>query len=1295
MLDSRLHNMFKIFFSILFLLCFSLANAETINISWTQDKTTGIFSFANESRLEDYKTLPFYCYTKVFNKKIKGFDYTLEVIETKELSKEEIVYFSLGTPSEKRIEKKEISIARNEGVASVLFSAIYKNSNNQWVKIIKAEIEINSVIFEESSFAKASPYKNGNSSVLSNGRWYKMSITNTGIYKIDKKFLQSMGINPTEVNPKNIRIYGSGGMLPEQVSKQKYFDLPELAIYVEGENDGVFNDNDYILFYAVGPHTWSYDNSKQTYRHQSHYFADASHYFLSFDLGSGKRIGTQAEDIGTPTDSVSTFDDYAFYEKDEVNLNKTGRIWFEKPLSISTTEKNYSFNFVNADLNTPMELNVEFATRSTQKSGNTVSFLLNNSTNVKTFTNLNAIIANSEGDYADPTTSWKNNFSPSSSSFNITMKYALPLNEAECWLNYIEVIAKKNLVLSSTPTLFRNVSTVKANGITKYKIAGVNSSTKIWDVTNPFNVLEQQFTVNGSNASFIQKADTLKEYALFSSQSFSTPSFVAQISNQDIHSAFPIDYVIVAPSEFLSAANMLADYHKSNSGLSVLVVTPEQVYNEFSSGTKDISAIRNMMRYFYSSATSNNELPKYLLLFGDASYDYKARTGLGGDYVPTFESYEYLSITDSYASDDYFGYLDNNEGVSSSDKVDIGIGRIPVSSASQATAIAKKIIDYASSGTQITSEYPSVTPTLKSGFGDWRNKIVFIGDDGSDPHQYVDYMEHVNGGESSSNKVKNLDSNLNHQKIYFDAYKKEFSAAGGRYPEVEKAIAEVMNNGALIVHYIGHGGEAGWADERVLTIPNINQWNNYNTLPFFVTATCEFSRFDDPQRISGGELAFLNEKGGVMGQLTTSRLVYGNSNLNMTGKFYDSLLANNAITKPTLGTAIMKAKQTAGPGTFNNNRKFYLMGDPAMKLAFPENKIVLNKINQVAVNSGKDTIKALMKVTVEGEIQNQGNQLLSSYNGVLYTTIYDKKQSTKTSNNINKDSVPYSFQNSVLYKGKASIVNGIFSFEFIAPKDINYSFGNGRISLYAANQNEDAAGYYEGVTIGGNSNAGITDNKGPEIRLFMNDSSFVYGGLTDENPKIYALIYDESGINTTGNAIGHDLQAILDNISTKPYNLNSSYEADINSYQRGKVQYQLSDLTEGTHQLSLKVWDVNNNSSTAATEFVVSNSAQLALSHVLNYPNPFTTSTQFWFEHNYASGMLEVQIQIMNINGKVVKTINTTIDGSDRYKPTPILWDGNDDYGDAIGRGVYIYKLKVKTDNGMFAEKMEKLVILK
>ncbi|MCX6181152.1 MAG: type IX secretion system sortase PorU [Bacteroidetes bacterium] len=1289
----------KAFFSIIFVTLFTSAFSSEITLVWNNKwfnpenrKTNSPFDNATE--LSEYGHLPFFQQTQIFEGKLNSFDVEFTTLKTEALTASELKNLNDIALPESFIVKKQTGQHLKNGVAEVYISSIRKNALGIAEKLISFQLQIKNASISPTTFASKSAYKSGSSSVLASGKWYKLKVTSTGLYKIDKALLQSMGVDPASINPKNLRIYGNGGgMLPELIKTYTPDDLRENAIMVAGENDGVFNDNDYALFYATGPHTWTYDTLTKKYSHKFNVYSDAAYYYITFDLGAGKRVGTQLQNAGAATHTTTKFDDYSFQENDSYNLIKSGKTWFGDLFNVVTKERSYSFSFPNMDLSTPALMNTQLAVRSSQTSSMTVQV---NGSSLVNLNGLSPISSGYDDPYATIKTSVANSFTPSSSSFNIKMTYNLPSgnNEAECWLNYLEVIVRRNLTLSGNGIVFRDANTTGKNNIVEYQISGNSGSEILWDITDLSNIKAQAYEYNGGQIKFTQTADTLKEYMLFSGSNFALPKFVEVVSNQDIHGKGIVDYVIVVAPEFWNAAQKLSDFHKTYSNLDVLVVTPDQVYNEFSSGSKDVTAIRNMMRYFYKNASSPQELPKYLLLFGDGSYDFKSKIA-AGDFVPVYESAESIDPTSSYATDDYFGFLDDNEGnmdPNSSDNVDIGIGRFPVTSLEQANGVVNKVISYSGHGSQVATN-STLTPYIKDVYGNWRNQIVFIADDGSDPNGNYDYAEHVSGCETMSDLLRNLDSNYNHQKIYFDAYLKQSSAGGGRYPDVERSINQALDKGALVVSYVGHGGEAGWADERVLSIQQINQWSNFTNLPFFITATCEFSRFDDPQRVAAGEYVLNNSNGGAIGQLTTTRLVYGSSNLDFTKNFFKSTFIN-AATRPTLGQALTEAKALTGNGTYNNKRKFFLMGDPAVTLAFPENKVVTTAINQQLV-SNSDTIKALMKVKVEGKMVDRQGAFLSSYNGIIYPTVYDKAQQMQTLNNVNKSILNFDVQNNILYKGKATVSKGLFSFEFIVPKDISYQFGNGKISYYAANKEEDACGFYENFIIGGSDTNALKDESGPEVHLYMNDSSFVMGGLTDQNPKIFAVLYDESGINTTGSNIGHDIVATLDKQSSQSIILNSYYEANLDSYKKGTINYPLENLSEGEHQLTLKVWDVNNNSAEKNTVFVVSSSAELALSHVLNYPNPFTTSTEFWFEHNHATGSLNVQIQIFTISGKLVKNINTTIDVSERYKPTPIQWDGLDDFGDSIGKGVYVYRLKVQTENGEYAEKTEKLVILK
>jgi Peptidase family C25 len=777
--------------------------------------------------------------------------------------------------------------------------------------------------------------------------------------------------------------------------------------------------------------------------------------------------------------------------------------------------------------------------------------------------------------------------------------------------------------------------------------------------------------------------DNLRQFVAFTGLSYYTPSAVGKVANQNLHSLSNKDFIIIAYPDFVQEAEQLAAYHENTDGLSTVVVTTDQIFNEFSSGAQDVSAIRDFVKMFYDKASSAAELPNYLLLFGDGSYDPKHRFSSNTNFITSYQSINSTVVTDSYVSDDFFGLLDDSEGLWAGDAVDIGIGRFPVKSKLEAQTAVNKVINYKKTGGVSTATNSGST------FGNWRNVLCFIGDD-------EDTNLHISDADKLATFVDTMYGDYNVDKIYLDAYLQETKPGGSRYPGVIEAINRRIDQGALVINYTGHGGELGLAHERIVDVSQINKWSNSDKLFLFYTASCEVSRYDDPERTSAGEYAFLNPNGGAIALFSTVRIVYANPNFYLNRDFWKATFVPINGKMPRLGD-LYKYSKTQPGGNSVNSRNFTLLGDPALTLAYPKYDIATDSINTVAVAANSsDTLKALSFVTVSGHVKDGNGNLNSTFNGVLYPTVYDKSQAITTlSNDGTNVSPPFTFklQKNILYNGKVSVSNGMFKFSFIVPKDIAYNYGIGRISYYSDNGEEDANGYYEKIVIGGSNNSPVADLVGPEAHLYLNDTKFVFGGLTNENPYLYSILKDANGINTVGNGIGHDITAVLDGSNEKVTVLNEYYQADLNSYKSGTIRYPYTDLTEGKHTLKFKAWDVYNNSSECYTEFVVAKSAQLALSHVLNYPNPFTTRTQFYFEHNQSSNLLDVEVQIFTIAGKLVKTINKIV-GTGGYRSDPMEWDGRDDFGDKIGRGVYVYRIKVKTNDGSTAEKYEKLVIL-
>jgi hypothetical protein len=457
--------------------------------------------------------------------------------------------------------------------------------------------------------------------------------------------------------------------------------------------------------------------------------------------------------------------------------------------------------------------------------------------------------------------------------------------------------------------------------------------------------------------------------------------------------------------------------------------------------------------------------------------------------------------------------------------------------------------------------------------------------------------------------------------------------------------------------------------------------------------------------VSAGELLLLNPNGGAISLLTTVRVVIASHNERLVRNTINVIFNKNSAGEYlTTGEVMQLAKNNAAIAPPVNSRKYALLGDPTMKLSYPKYNVRTDSINGATVN-GNDTLRALQRVTISGQIVDDNDNIVSGFNGLIYPTVFDKEDRIYTLGNDDASFTDdFYLRKKIIFKGKATVSNGRYSFSFVVPKDINYAYGTGKISYYAQNnQDVDANGFYSGLVVGGSYPNAVVDNVGPEVLVYMNDESFARGGITDNNPKLLIKLYDENGINTVGNSIGHDLTAkVIDpDIAQEEYILNDFYESDVDDFTHGTALYQLKDLSPGIHTVNVKAWDVYNNPGEGSTEFVVAESANLALEHVLNYPNPFTTNTDFQFEHNLPFMNLEVQVQIFTVSGKLVKTIDHAVNAelNTGYRVSDINWDGRDDYGDRIGRGVYIYKIFVQaegtTDKAKQSSAFEKLVILK
>lgn len=1129
-------------------------------------------------------------------------------------------------------------------------------------------------------------------SVLATGNWFRFYVKKSGIYKISKSFLRELGFD-VNVDPRRIKIYGNGGrMLPLQNNISYPIDLEENAILCAGENDGTFNDEDYILFYAEGMDNWN----SESLTHENLY-ADNSYYYITYGATNGKRIQNFTQPTGSSTLQLNTYDGYQYYEKDLVNPGKIGRRWFGEAFDIDN-DQTFTFELPNYIPGSNVNLTanfcaISFGSTSFKVKANGVELA---TVPINTLTGTSGVLGFEN--------ILNQSFTPSGSSIAINLTYnngGVPSSKG--YLDYIVLKYNANLKGYGKQFRFSN-SLVETNiGIGEFTITNATSIQSIWDISDIYNVTK--IDNNQSNLIFKTNLGQSKKFIALDINDVYIPSkeTLTRVANQNLKGTIfqnnqgnfqDVDYLIITPSSLLNQAESLANLHRSQGNLNTKVVSLESIYQEFGGGKQDIAAIRNCIKYVYINASTPSKRVKYVNLFGDASYDYKDRIRNNTNIVPIFHGfYPESSLTQnnttnfslfaSFMSDDFFVMMDDNEGdmQTNADGLDIAVGRMLVSSSEQAAEMINKVYEYYD----------------EKSYGRWRNNLVYYADD-PDPFKSGDWFLQKDLN-VLADQVTLANPFFNTKKIYTDAYTQEVSAGGPRYPQAKKDFLDAIDLGALVLNYYGHGNEESFAVERIFEKADAQALNNRYKYPLFITITCEFTRFDDPSRPTGGEYMYWNKSGGAISMLATTRQIGQLTGIQLNEDVYNYLFSMQNGEYLSIAEALRKAKIL--PGSTNRRVVFYI-GDPALKLAIPKPKVVLTKLNDQPIATTTTTLQALSLVKISGEVVDENNAIISTYNGDLAVQVFDKNLNRLTIDNdnvsvlLNQPKLNFTTLGETIYRGNASVTNGSFEFSFVVPQDIQIPLGTGRISFYVKStqpQLQNQSGYSNLIKVGGvNINAPV-DTTPPKVKLYMNDTNFVSGGITNSSPIFLAFLEDEHGINTAS-GIGHDIVAILDNNENNPYVLNDYYETENNDYTKGMVTYPFRNLAPGLHTILFKAWDVYNNLITAEIQFVVVGNEELALTQVLNYPNPFVNYTEFWFNHNRPFEPLNVQVQILTISGKLVKTINQTV-VSDGFLSREIKWDGKDDLGDKIGKGVYVYKLTVEsTLTGTKTEKIEKLVIL-
>jgi len=1103
-------------------------------------------------------------------------------------------------------------------------------------------------------------------SVLSSGNWFKFSVTADGVVKIDYSLLQNAGVNPDQIDPRNIKIYTSqNGMLPQANNQPRKSDLTEIAIEVSGESDGRFNTNDFILFFGLGPDKYQYNIQKKIFEYQNNLFTDKNFYFLTVESDAGKRL-TQSENLSSIFPLIQQYDDLAFYETDKYNILKSGRHWFGEQFD-AITEATIRFDISGVIENSDIKLVSHVMAQSITNSSFQVSInnnpvltqpivaIPNTNYGIKGRIQADTITLNATSVAAAGRSSQEVKYQFTKGSPGLSVGY----------LDFFLLTLNRKIALYGDQTIFSSSSSL-VNSASTFEVASVAANTRVWDVTDPDNVKEQAFSISSDRLNFSTESQSLRIFAVFNPDKVKAPAIEGKVLNQNLHGITAPDLIIITHSNFLSEAQRLASHRQNNSGITTQVVTTEQVFNEFGGGKQDVTAIRDFVRFLYDQAGSQL---KNVLLFGRGSYDYKNRVLGNTNYVPIYESRNSLSPLETYGSDDYYTFLEANEGEWSESPaqnhtMDVSVGRLPVKTLEEARLVVDKLIEYDSN---------------PSGFGPWQNEILFVADDG-------DFNIHNSQADQLANSIELLNSNLIAHKFFLDSFDQLNKPSGQSSPAANKALDLDVRKGALIVNYTGHGSERVWMDERILDETLVQSWKNGPQYPLFVTATCEFGRHDDPFQITTGELTLLQKKGGSIGLVTSARPVNSSTNFTLNKAFYESLFTKSQNKFRELGFVFRETKNKSTSGVANRN--FSLLADPSMHLAMAENDIVFD---EVKTNSGSSELKGLSHVIIKGHIEKEA-VAQTSFSGELTLTLFSEEVNRVTKGDENPP-FNYSERSNTLFRGKSSIDQGVFEIEFIMPKNIPAELISGKFSGFAFDANgEFANGSSINSLIGGLEPAPVADNTAPSIRLFLGDTTFIPGGIVGPNTKIVAFLSDEHGINLSASPTGNEIKASLDGSPTVI--LNNYYYSNPDNYKKGSLTYPLDGLEKGKHTLTLSASDTYNNQSTASVDFVVTDGDQIQIEEFSNYPNPFYESTTLEFTHTRPGEDLEAYLTIYDLTGKEMMNQSFEVISS-QYRVTLTQWDGKSATGTKLSQGIYLGKLSVRSQvDGSKNEQFTKLIIL-
>ncbi|SHK59467.1 Peptidase family C25 [Reichenbachiella agariperforans] len=1096
-------------------------------------------------------------------------------------------------------------------------------------------------------------------SVLRAGDWYKIAIMQDGAYRIDANVLKKLGIDRSSINPANLTVYGNAvnGILPQANSADRPVDLIENATMAVGLEDGSFDKDDYLLFYGKSPHRVDFDPVTRDFLFEKNIYSDSSFYFVTEKKQAAKRMATRP--VGTTTGTVTT--DYwrtSIFEEDLVNILSSGREWFGERLSNGVPQTTIKHDPTGYVTGSPLTVYVGVVSEAVVPSafhcalgGETLGTI-----------NMTPMSGDQYETQADIRYERYEIASHVEDKLDLTIGFEISSGNAKGYIDYGHLVSRHVLNLDHGVMSIYPENEVLA-------ISGGETNRYVWDITDPTAVQVQQALIENESLRFEAVAGV--QYWAFDESHIEKPIVVGEVANQNLHGLASAEVLYITNSSFEKQAQRLADFRATHDGLATQVVTVGDIYNEFSSGRQDLTALRDFIKHQYDSYGTL----KYVTLLGDCSYDYKDRISDKTNWVPVYEARNSVHPLYSYSSDDFLGFMEDDEGewieTSAGDHtLELGIGRVPVRTPTELAQYVDKVIRY---------------ETSRFMYGNWKNKVVFFADD-------EDGKRHQRDADRLATLVDTSRREFNIRRIFLDSYE-QVGAMGEldqRSPRASDAFLEALTKGSLILNYVGHGNERVLATEQVFTVDMVEKLNNRHLLPFVVTATCAFGNYDNPEVVSGGEQILLAPEGGAIAMLTSTRDVYADTNYEINKAFYEALSQKDGQYFKRLGDLMKETKNNSLVGF--GNRNYGLLGDASMRLAFPESAVELTHINGQALDD-LDSLKALGNYTLSGQIMTATGDRDEFFEGKVTVTLFDKPAPFTTLGD-EGDPATYQDRDVILFQGDATVTNGTFTIETIVSKNIDYDFGEGKVSFYAQDslRATDAHGYYSEVIVGGIATDPIVDQGAPVMHLYMGDTGFKTGDQVGENTILLARLQDISGINTS--RLGADANIMMYLDDEEGVNLNAYYTSSLDTYQEGWVLYPMNNLSDGKHSLRLVAYDNQNNKSESTVTFQVSDELKILLSEVKNFPNPMQDQTTFSFLHDRLGEDLDISLSITNLQGQQVLRIDYEV----REAPTlveDIEWDGSDANGNKVKKGIYIYKLVVQSNvDGAKSQVYNKIIVL-